>query len=49
MEKYLKETIAYVSKRNNYLVDKLNEINKTYWELYGDVNQSIGNSNEENA
>lgn len=41
MNKCLTKTNDYVSTRNEYLVNKLNEINELYWELYDEVKTSV--------
>lgn len=45
---YIKTTIEYINSKNNYLADKLNKINDTYWELYGEIKDDItGSDNSE--
>ncbi len=46
--KCINETIDYISSKNNYLLNKLNDIQNIYWDLYGDIEKNIGEDNMEN-
>lgn len=41
MNNYLNKTKDYISSRNEYLVNKLNEINLEYWDLYNDIEKTV--------
>ena len=47
MNNYVNRTKEYVSTRNEYLKNKLNEINTIYWELHGEIKESVTNKSKE--
>ncbi len=47
MNKYLTDTINFISSKNGYLVNKLNEINNVYSELFEEVESTVKNTMED--
>ena len=47
MTKYLSDTINFISSKNGYLVNKLNEINNVYSELFMEVENTVKNTVED--
>lgn len=49
MNKYLTETTNYINSKNGYLVDKFNQINSVYRELYDEVKKDVQGTEEGNV